>query len=287
MMAILGGLGAALMWGAATVCSARSSTIIGAASTLAWVMLVGLAVALTAVAVSGAPSGLTHASIGWLFVAGIGNVLGLLLEYSGLRVGKVGIVASIASTEGAIAAVLAIVAGERVSPGTVVLLALIAGGIFLASRVGDAGEDSSTRVARDSRRSSLLAMAAAMAFGVGLYATGRVSADLTISWVILPSRLIGVVAVASPLAMTRRLRLTGRAAPLILASGLCEVRGFASFAIGARHGIAVSAVLGSQFAAVAAVTAYVLFKERLARVQLVGVATILLGVAVLTGLRVA
>ena len=70
-----------------------------------------------------------------------------------------------------------------------------------------------------------------------------------------------------------------------MASGIAEVVGFASFAVGARHGVAVAAVLASQFAAIAAVAAYVLFQERLGRIQIVGVTTIVVGVAVLTWLQ--
>jgi drug/metabolite transporter (DMT)-like permease len=66
---------------------------------------------------------------------------------------------------------------------------------------------------------------------------------------------------------------------------VAEVAGFASFALGARDGVAVAAVLASQFAAVAGVAAYVLFRERLTRVQLAGVVTIVVGVAVLTALQ--
>src|SRR2546430_16581824 len=62
----------------------------------------------------------------------------------------------------------------------------------------------------------------------------------------------GVLSAAIPFAAGSRLRLTRRALPLVVASGLAEVVGFASFAFGARHGIAVSAVLASQFAAVPA-----------------------------------
>jgi drug/metabolite transporter (DMT)-like permease len=94
-----------------------------------------------------------------------------------------------------------------------------------------------------------------------------------------------VVLVTIPLAVTARLRMTRGAAPLVVASGLLEVGGLVAFTIGARHGIAVAAVLGSQFAAIAAVAAFVLFRERLARVQVVGVAVIAVGVAVLTALQ--
>jgi multidrug transporter EmrE-like cation transporter len=57
-----------------------------------------------------------------------------------------------------------------------------------------------------------------------------------------------------------------------------------SSTLGARHGIAVAAVLASQFAAIAAVVAYMLFGERVARVQVAGVAAIGAGVAVLSAL---
>jgi len=91
--------------------------------------------------------------------------------------------------------------------------------------------------------------------------------------------------VALPLFLAGRIRITRRAVPLVIASGLCEVGGFASYALGSRHGIAVAAVLASQFAAVAAVAAYMLFHERLTRLQLTGVVAIAVGVAVLTGLQ--
>ena len=58
------------------------------------------------------------------------------------------------------------------------------------------------------------------------------------------------------------------------------------FALGSRHGIAVSAVLASQFAALAALAAYLLFHERLARSQLAGIGVIAAGVAILTALQV-
>ena len=40
MLAILGGVGAAPAWGAATLCSSRSTRLIGPSPVLAWVMLV-------------------------------------------------------------------------------------------------------------------------------------------------------------------------------------------------------------------------------------------------------
>jgi drug/metabolite transporter (DMT)-like permease len=94
-----------------------------------------------------------------------------------------------------------------------------------------------------------------------------------------------VVVVTVPLALLGRLRMTRRALPLVLASGVLEILGIVAYSIGARHGIAVAAVLSSQFAAMAAVAAYLVFRERLARVQVAGVAVIAVGVATLTALQ--
>src|SRR4051794_35859051 len=108
MIAILGGLGAACCWAAATLCSSRSSRMIDPGSVLAWVMLVGLLVTLPALAIAGTPSDVQSADVGWLAVVGVTNAVGLLLAYRALRIGKVGLVAPVVSTEGAIAAVLAV-----------------------------------------------------------------------------------------------------------------------------------------------------------------------------------
>ena len=111
------------------------------------------------------------------------------------------------------------------------------------------------------------------------------SDDLPLAWALIPARLIGTAFVALPLVVSLKLRLPRPAAPLVLASACCEVAGFASYAVGARDGIAIAAVLASQFGAIAALAAAWLFKERLARIQVVGVAVIAVGVAVLSGLQ--
>jgi multidrug transporter EmrE-like cation transporter len=64
--------------------------------------------------------------------------------------------------------------------------------------------------------------------------------------------------------------------------GVAEVFGNASYVIGAGQSIAIAAILASQFAAIAAVTAFILFRERLSVPQRSGVVAIVIGVAVLT-----
>lgn len=276
MIALFGGLGAALAWGMGTFCSARSSRSIGAWPVVGWVMLVGLLANLVLIAVGPSPGALSLGDAGWLLASGAGNVAGLILEYTALRRGKVGLVTPVASTEGAIAALLAVVAGEVLGVTPAILLAVVVVGVVLAGMAPD-------KSAEDQRKLTAIVLAAlaALSFGVGIYATGHVSASLPVGWAVLPPRLVGVAVVTIPLAVSRRLKLTRSAFPLVVFTGLAEVLGFISYAFAARHSVAIAAVLGSQFGAVAAVTAFVFLHERLTRLQLAGVALILVGLAAL------
>jgi drug/metabolite transporter (DMT)-like permease len=283
--AILGGLGAALAFATATLCSSRSTRMIGEAPVLGWVMVVGLLAVAPFIVLGPGPGPLDATTVAWLVVAGVGNAGGLLLAYRALRFGQVGIVAPIVSTEGAITALIALLAGESLSVAVWATLAVIVAGIVLSATHDDDASGPGVVSRADARHAAIFAVGAALAFGVSLYGTGRLSADLPIAWLVLPARITGVLAVALPLLAAGRLTMTRRAAPLVVAAGLCEVLGFVSFALGARDGIAVAAVLASQFAAIAAIAAFVLFGERLARIQVAGVAAIVAGVAVLSALQ--
>ena len=57
--------------------------------------------------------------------------------------------------------------------------------------------------------------------------------------------------------------------------------GYRAYAIGAREDIALTAVLASMFAPIAAVAAFVLFRERLAPRQIAGIVLVVVGIAVL------
>ena len=281
MIAIVGGLAAAAMWAASALCISRSARMLPPVAILGSVLLIGSLISAPFALARGVPAGLGREQIVLIGLTTIGNTTGLLFAYSSLRFGKVGIVAPITSAQGAAAAVIAVLAGEQIATGAGVALGVIVFGVVLSSvtRTNELGAD---------RREGMavgLAIGAALFFGLGLFAMGRLSEDLPIAWIIFPSRTIAVLLVTIPLAIAGRMRMTREAAPLVVASGLLEIGGLVAFAMGARHGIAVAAVLGSQFAAIAAVAAFVLFRERLARVQVVGVAVIAVGVAVLTALQ--
>jgi drug/metabolite transporter (DMT)-like permease len=293
VIAIVGGLVTAVLWAMTLLGSARASRLIGPWSTLAWVMLIGLAVALPVVLVTGSTATLTGRDVINLAVAGTANTAGLLLGYAALRRGKVAVVGPIQSTEGAIGAILAIVAGDPLTAAAGVLLAVIAIGVVLASveqpsaRVTTAGDTrpNPDETGRSAAITAGLALGAAVLFGINLFVTSRIANALPLAWSILPARLAGVIGVSVPLIVARRLTLTRAAAPFLVLVGLAEVAGIATYAIGSRDSAPIASVIASQFAGIAAVAAFVLFGERLGRVQVVGVVVIAVGVAALAALQ--
>lgn len=287
MVAILGGLVSACSWAIATLASSRSSRMIGPWSVLGWVMTVGLVVAIVP-ALLVPPMDLDGPQLVGLIALGLCQNIGLLLAYYALQVGRVSIVAPIVATEGALAALLAVVLGEPLALSTAIILGLIALGVVMAA-VEQPREDQvvdPTRTARDianPRRTILLAVAAAAVFSVGLVLSGKLGAvGMPPLYVIVASRTIGVLMIALPLVLRRQFRLTRPAVPLVLVAGLLEAVGSGVYVIAATADTAVAAVLSSQSAAIVTVGGFLLFGERLQRIQLAGVVLTVAGVTLLS-----
>jgi drug/metabolite transporter (DMT)-like permease len=243
-------------------------------------MLIGLVIVIPPTVVLGDPAQLSPPVLGLLAAAGVSNVAGLLIEYIAFRRGKVGVVTAIASTEGMVAAVISAVAGARLGLRTGLLLGLVTLGVAVSAASPDEGVPSAE--GPRTVRAAVLALPVALLFGVTLYATGRAGQRVSVLWALVPARLVGSALVTAPLAARRRLRLTRRAFPLVAAAGAAEVLGVLSYTVGARHGLAVAAVLSSQFAALTVVAAYFIHGQRLSRRQLAGLAAVVAGVSVLS-----
>jgi drug/metabolite transporter (DMT)-like permease len=281
MIAVIAGLTAALAWALATLAAARASRSLGPWSTTAWVVLVGLLVVLPLLAVEAPVGPVVTEDIALLTVAGVGYVIGMLLNYAALTGGKVPVTAPIVSTEGAIAATLAVLTGEAATPLLAALLGLIALGIFVVALQPGGGVDA---LSGDGARYVGFAFAAAMIFGVGLYASGRASEAVPGSWVVAAGRIAGVLCLTLPLALGRRLQLQRDVLPFIVFAGVAEVVGVYAYAWGARESIAITAVLSSQFAVMAALMAHAL-GERITGRQWLGVAAVTVGVVAITLIR--
>ena len=95
-------------------------------------------------------------------------------------------------------------------------------------------------------------------------------------------RISAVVFLFLPLAATRRLvRPTGVVVPMLI-SGVGEVAAFGAYiAASDRIGVAVPAVIASQFALIAATVGWFVLGERLGSRQIAGAGAILAGVTAL------
>lgn len=281
MIAIVAGLVTAVLWAIAPLTSSRAARRIGGASTLALVSLIGLVATLPLLLVDRLPTAADAPDLVWVGLAGIGYGAGLGLLYAAYVRGRVSIISPIAASEGVIAAMVAIVMGEPATGLLLVAFAVTAVGIVLttlepgASRA-DLRFGGGTYV--------LLAVGAALCFGLGLYAAGRASAAVPLAWVVLSGRLVGVAFVALPLVLLRRLRFERAVLPLLVVAAIAEVLGILAFAWGSRDSIAVTAVLASQFAVIVALVSHRL-GETLAARQWLGIAIATLGIAGVTLLR--
>lgn len=282
MLAILGGGAAAIIWAFGGTCATRASRQIGAPLTLAWVMGIGLVILAVPLGLSATPHWSPQIVL-WLALSGVGNVVGLLFTYAALRRGYLGLVAPILSAEGAVTAVIAIAAGASIALDRLVALAAVTAGVVLTARSG-AGAGPQRRAEPRGPGAAVLAVFAAVSFGVSLYGTGRAGSSVPLTWAVLPPRLVGGLVLTLPYAATRSLRLPRSVLPLVLTTGTCEVLGFYSYAFGARHGLVVAAVLASLTGAVAVGFGRFAFGERLRPIQLVGVFVIAAGVATLSAL---
>ena len=280
MIAIFGGGIAAFCWGMSTVLAGRSSRQIGAASTLAWVGIAGAIVITPVVIWYGVPKAITLQDVILVLVAGFGSVVGLRLTYAALAKGKVGVVVAITSTEGAIAAVVAFVFGEAFGPVTALGVLLATAGV---AAVGFGRHvDDSHEMVRDNRSAALTAGGAALIFGTSLYVSGDVAQRVGPPWVVFAARYLGVLTMAVPLLIRGQLQAARPALYFACAAGILESSGFVGFLWGAGDGIGIAAVVATQYATIATLISWFILHERLSRVQIAGIVTVIGGVVLLS-----
>jgi drug/metabolite transporter (DMT)-like permease len=267
----------ALTWGGLSVIEARISRALGGPSTLAWVFGVGLVVVAPVALIHGVPDAGAGAW-GWASVSSACSLAGLALMFTALQYGRVGLVAATISVQGAFASIYAAIGGETLHPLSIVAMAVSAVGTFVLM-----GADGGLKAPPRERHGILLALGGACFTGLGLYAASRGGSGIGADWVVGIVRLSSVAFVSVPLALTRRLRSPRGVVVPILIAGVLECAAFGAYiAASNRIGVAVPAVIASQFALIAATVGWIVLGERLGRRQLAGAAAILAGVTALT-----
>ena len=169
--------------------------------------------------------------------------------------------------------------GEVLHTGVAVALGVIVAGIVVTGIPrGAAGHGQFTG------RELMLALSAAGAFGVSFVAGGEAEA-LGIVWTLAASRIAAVIVMLPALASPGAFLLPRSLIPWVVATSALDLGGYAFFLLGAQHGVAIAAVLASQYAIVAVIGGLLVYRERLTPLQGLGVLTTMVGVAMLAVFR--
>jgi drug/metabolite transporter (DMT)-like permease len=270
----------ACTWGSISVLEARVSRAIGGPSALAWIFGMGLLVVLPLALWHGIPDA-GGGAWAWALAAAAGSLIGLAMMFTSMQYGRVGLVTATISSQGAFASIYAAIAGESLHPLSFVAIAVSAAGTFVL--IGSGG--GAVAPPRE-RRGILLALGAACFTGLSLFAASRGGDGIGAAWVVTVVRISSVAAVTMPLLATGRLRSArGVVRPMLIASA-GEVIAFLAYVEASdRIGVAVPAVIASQFALIAATVGWFVLGERLGPRQIAGAGAILAGVTALTILQ--
>ena len=271
---ILFGLLSALTWGAGDFnggLAARRSNPYGVVA-VAHAFSLGLLLILIAVLREPVPP-----LRDWLWggAAGLTGGIGLLLLYRALAEGRMSVAAPVSAL---LAAAIPVIVGviQDGNPGALVMLGflLALGAVWLVS----GGEGLSVRFA-DVRQP----MVAGVAFGLFFICLQRAS-EASLWWPLVAIRIVSISSLLGYATLTRQDWLPKREslAPILLSSVLDTI-GNASYAMSARMGrLDVAAVLGSLYPGATVLLAWVFLKERVTRVQTMGIILALAAIVLLT-----
>ncbi len=278
MLALALALGASVCWGASDFVGGMQARRIAVLA----VLLVSQGVGLIVIALVVAARGLNPPALVHLLpaaAAGFGGAFALAGFYWALAIGTMSIVAPISSTGAIVPVVVGIATGGRPAPVQLVGIASAIVGVVLVSREQGPGVESPSRA---SRASIALALVAALGFG-GYLIGARATAHYSIAWSLLAAHVTAVGAMALLVAAARVPvgGVRGALGPLAVV-GLLDLLASGLFATASRHGLlSVVAVGSSLYPLMTVALARIVLGERVRRLQEVGIAAAVAGVAMI------
>lgn len=221
----------------------------------------------------------------WAIAASISGLVGLWAFYSALAIGEMGIVSPIAAAGIVVPLLGGLLVGDIPSmlQGVGVVLAMAGLAFVVAPERGVM--DAATDAAATHKRSVLLAIVAAVMFGISLASIAQgslISTVMTMTSMRACSVLIMVIVALSLRSVGGMTRRDLGPAGLI---GLLDVSANLTYGYSASGGaLVIAAVLGSLYPVVTVLLAWRVLQERLRKIQYAGISLALLGV-VLTSLQ--
>jgi drug/metabolite transporter (DMT)-like permease len=276
MLAIALGLGSSVVWGTADFFGGLFTRRLTLSGVVVSSQAAGFLALLAALWVLGGD--VTGRSVGLGLAAGVCGAVGIASFYAALAAGKMSIVSPVSACGALVPVVLALATGER--PGTLALAgaAIALTGAVMASMHEYAGEEPGSRLA--------IVLAAVAATGIGgfLFVIGHAVEGGHTLPALLGARVGSLaILVAVSLAREQPVLVPTRSLPAVASIGLLDSAANGLFAVATQHGyLSIVSVLGSVYPIVTVLLAQVVLRERLSRIQVAGVATALVGVALVS-----
>ena len=275
MIGVVLALAASVSWGSADFLGGVSAKRLPILTVSAVSQFVGLLFTGGLVLATGAAMPGQHALLYGLGAGFLGTV-GLVALYSGLAIGPMGVVAPIVATSAIVPVVAGLLQGERPEPIQLVGAALALGGVALAARHRDEAG------ARVHPRAVVLAIVAAVGLGLMFVLLDEAAADGP-AWSVLMVR-VGAVSLLSIALLVRRpsFSMDAEQAATLAGVGVLDNGANMLFVLAAQRGLlSLIAVLASLYPVTTVLLARLALHERLSRIQMVGVAAALAGVALI------
>ena len=270
------------LWGSADFQAGRLSKKYQAFAVLGVTQLIGLAFGIALIFITGERGAVAFGQDGffsgffWPGVgAGIFGYIGLICLYIGLSTGKMAVVSPISSLSAVIPLAFALIGGEQLSSGQWLGAVIALLGAFCAS-----GPEVSEGI---SLKPLLLAFAAAFGFGTCLtfMSIGSDSSALMTMVTMRATTAIFTIGLAIKFRTTGGFKMSD--APSLIFIGVADFLANFTLGLATQEGmVSLVMVLGALYPVFTVLLAFKLLHERLHKVQYVGVALAIGGVAILS-----
>ncbi len=283
----LWGLATALSWGSADFIARFTGRALGYQTALLG-MLGASAVILSLILWHSEVPFVREPSGWWLILlTGLGIMIATLLLYWGLVRGPVTVVAPIAGSYPALNVALAVALGTRPSALDWAAMAAVMAGVIVVARAARSFEDPAGYTRQQLRFTIGLALGAALAFAVTIAIAQQASHLYGELQTVALSRWVSLLACAALFLVRRQApRVPLRWWPWIGLQGLLDGGAYVALLTGSQGpGAEIAVVVGSGFGAVTVLLARLVLREAMTWAQWAGIAAIVAGVAVLSGLH--
>lgn len=281
MVAVVLALLSSLSWGSADFGGGLLSRRVAATTVVLLSQASGAVLLLLVCVVAGQPL----PRLFWVaMAAGVFGVVGLVLFYRGLAIGKMALVAPVAACGAVLPVLFALLTGEAPRPLALAGLACAMVGVVLSSLSSSDATSGGTAAERP-RAAMVLAIGAALGFGMFLLLLGRAAhlEPRSVLWLSLFTRIASVPVLSAGLAFSRTAPPWRGMTPRLLGAmalvGVGDATANTLFAVASTLGsLAVVAVLGSLYPLATAMLARVRLGELLSPRQKAGAGLAMLGV---------